>query len=183
MKILLNFCCAASLLGLLTIAASNLGIAAPFVVAGKSESGVARKIEGRPAPKSSFAAPVVFNEHARSKVVQYFDTYRSEPYGLPPACAAKVRTGRIPGGWAEQGMAAGTVVPQGEREFLTEVPVELVRVLAAQSEVKVRFYLAGASLVALDAGGKVLDVVRIPTVRLDDGREPVAAARLVAFRR
>jgi len=168
MKIFLNICSAASILGLLTIAASDLGLPVPVAVARKTEgSGV--RLTGRPAPKASFAAPVVFNAHARSKVVQYFDTYRSEPLGLPPACAARIGAGGMPAGWGNPGIASGLMIPENERSFLIELPVELTRVLAVQSEVEVRYYLAGTSLVAVDAGYKVMDFVPIPTLRPGDG--------------
>jgi len=178
MKILLNLCSAASVACLMTITASDLGITAPVAVVGKSDGGVVRKTEGRPAPKASFAAPVVFNAHARSKVVQYFDTYRSEPLGLPPGCAATGSGAGLPAGWNGPGISSGGVIPESERAFLVEVPVEMVKVLAAQSEVEVRYFLAGGSLVAVDPGWKVLDSVRIPTVRLAGERELVMVRHL-----
>lgn len=66
------------------------------------------------------------------------------------------------------------VITEGSRPALVEAPEELVRVLSAD-EGQVRYYLAGNHLVALDAGYKILDAVRIPTVRLS-GEDPVAKA-------
>lgn len=176
MKIFLNLCSAVGLACLMTITASEFGIAAAMAVVGKSEDRMARKMDGRQAPEASFAAPVVFNAHARSKVVQYFDTYRSEPFGLPPACAVRVDD-ETPAWWEDPGIALGCAIPESDRKFLMEVPVELVRVLAAQSEVEARYYLAGRSLVAVDASCKVLDTVSIPTVRMGDGRELAKTSR------
>ncbi len=177
MKLFLNLCSAASILGLLTIAASNLGISVPAAVARKTDGSVVR-VTGRPAPKASFAAPVVFNAHARSKVVQYFDTYRSEPLALPAVCAAQARVGGMPVEWGTPGIVAGMVIPESERSYLIDLPMELVRVLAVQSEVEVRYFLAGSSLVAVDSGYKVMDVVRIPMMRAGDGGN----MQLVGFR-
>ena len=160
MAIFLNLCSAASILGLLAIAGNDLGISPPVGVA-RETRGVVR-MTGRPAPKASFAAPVVFNAYARSKVVQYFDTYRSEPIGLPSGSAPMVGTVGD-AGWEGPEIISGTVIPESDRSFLLDVPVELVRVLAAQSQVVVRYYLAGNSLVAVDPGYKVMDLVRIPT--------------------
>lgn len=173
MKILLNLCCAASVAGFLAIAASDLGIPVPVGVARKTDGSVARETSHRPALKATFAAPVVFNAHAQSKVVQYFDTYRSDSLGLPPACAARTQVNEMPIAWGNAGIASGTVIPESERSFLVDVPVELVRVLAAQSEIEVRYYLAGRQLVAVDSDYKVLESVAIPTVRLRDGKELV----------
>lgn len=177
MKIFLNLCCAASAVCLLTIAASDLGITANVVVVGKSDGGVARRTDGRPAQKPSFAAPVVFNAHSRSKVVQYFDTYRNDPMGLPPGWASGI-SGK-PAGWGNLEFVSGRVIPAGERSSLIGVPVELVRVLAAQSGVDVRYFLAGSSLVAVDPAYRVLDAVRIPTVRLGGEEEIVNKSKLL----
>ncbi|MEO7100021.1 MAG: hypothetical protein ABI162_11710 [Luteolibacter sp.] len=176
MAIFLNLCSAASVLGLLAIAGSDLGISPPVGVA--RETHVVR-MTGRPAPKASFAAPVVFNAYARSKVVQYFDTYRSEPIELPSGSEPRVGIGGMPAEWEGPEIVSGRVIPESERAFLVDVPVELVRVLAAQSQVVVRYYLAGNSLVAVDPGYKVMDVVRIPTARVRDEQKLVARVKEV----
>lgn len=158
MKTFLNLCSAASLVCLFSFVARDLGISAPIVVARETESRVARKT----------STPVVFNAHDRSKVVQYFDTYQGDPFGLPPACAAGMKVGEIPASWDSTGIASGRIVPESERSLLVDAPVELARVLP-RSQVEVCYYLAGGYLVAVDPGYKILDSVRIPTVRSDVG--------------
>ena len=176
MKIFLNLCSAASLVYLVTIAAGDFGFTAAVPVVGNSDAGLPRKTVGPPATKGAFAAPVVFNAHVRSKVVQYFDTYRSAPFGLPPGCAVRVDD-QMPMGWENPGIASGRVIPDSDRAFLMGVPIELVRMLATHSKTEVRYYLAGRSLVAVDSSYKVLDTVGIPTVRMGDERELARTSR------
>jgi hypothetical protein len=159
MKTLLNLCSAASVVCLLAIAARSLQIPASVKVAGKPASHL----------RHASYDEVVFNSHARSKVVQYFDTFRADPMGLPPACAARIKSKEIPAPWENSGIAPGVVVSESERSALVEAPAELVKVLSTRSQDDVRYYLAGSNLVATTAAFKVLDSVRIPTVRLPNG--------------
>ena len=160
MKTFLNLCCAMCMVCLVSFAARDLEIWIP--------AGVAKKTEGRVSRKISSIETVAFNPHARSKVVQYFDTYRTDPLGLPPECAARVKVDEIPAAWENPGITSGMVIQENERSSLVEAPPELVRVLPAHSQEQVRYYLAGSNLVAVDSGYKILDAVRIPTVRLSN---------------
>lgn len=163
MKTLLNLCCAASLVCVIALSVGGTGSSTSHP-APASTTGL------RDASRSLKAVPGYFGSHARSKVVQYFDTYQTDPLGLPADCAADVRPGRLPADWTTGIMACGTVITEASRPALVEAPEELVRVLPAD-EAEVHYYLAGNHLVALDAGYKILDSVRIPTVRLS-GRDP-----------
>ncbi len=108
-------------------------------------------------------------------MVQYFDTYRSEPLGLPADCAARVKVGQIPVSWSNTGISAGAVIRENERSALVDAPVELVRVLPHETEV--RYFLAGGNLVAVNGNYKVLDSVRIPTIRLSGGIQSTGSAQ------
>lgn len=161
MKTILNLCSAASFACVLWFAAGNWLPLSP--------SGVARKTAGS-AGRPAHSQVVEFGSHARSKVVQYFDTYRTEPLGLPADCAARVKVGEIPAAWSNTGIRRGVMVRENERSALLEAPAELVRVLPADFQ-NVRYFLAGCNLVAVNGSYKVLDSIRIPTVRLPDGHE------------
>jgi hypothetical protein len=152
MKAIFNLCCAMTFTCMLMFAANSFQSSAAA--------------EAAPAPQSR---AVGFSSHARSKVVQYFDTYRSDPLGLPPACASKLKAKVVPAAWQTSGIARGTMVQESERSALIEAPRELVRVLPAEQPA-VRYYLAGSHLVALDPAYKVVDSIQIPTVRLADSQ-------------
>ena len=147
MKALLNVCCALGLSSLLLVGARNLeATAAPEV---------ARSITGS----------VVFDSYARTKIVQYFDTYRTDPMGLPPGWTVDLQVNEIPAAWWRSRIAAGLVVGASERTYLMAAPTELVRMMPTHSQ-SLRYYLAGCHLVALDHNYKVVDSVNIPTIRL-----------------
>ena len=40
-----------------------------------------------------------FNPEARTKVVKYFETYKGERYGLPPAWVTRFKVKEIPAAW------------------------------------------------------------------------------------
>ena len=105
-----------------------------------------------------------FNPEARTKVVTYFDTYKTNPHGLPPSWAAKVKVKEIPVTWRTSRIAPGIVVTEKERPFLMDAPPELVQVLPAPSA-GVRYYVAGSNVVAVDKTYKVVDSIQIPSVR------------------
>ncbi|MES2441018.1 MAG: hypothetical protein V4584_18280 [Verrucomicrobiota bacterium] len=157
MKAILNLCCAAS-------AACVIAFAAGFVE--PSSNAVVRKTDGN-GSRTLVNQGIGFGSHARSKVVQYFDTYRTDPLGLPAACAQQIKQREVPASWTSDEIRSGMVVKEGERPALVEAPAELVRVLPAR-QTSVRYFLAGINLVAVDDGYKVVDSVRIPTVRLSE---------------
>lgn len=165
MKAILNLCCAASFACVIAFAVADIVPSLPEGVAA-TKAGTA---EGAAAGSDATGA------HARSKVLQYFDTYRADPLGLPAECAARMRSGEIPGTWVNSAISSGTVIGGNQRTALVVVSEELVRMMPARKQA-VRYFLAGSNLVALDSGYKVVESIRIPTVRLPEEGMPVASA-------
>lgn len=159
MKAILNLCCAASFACVLLMAVSGFDLSLPASVARKTTPGASRNV---PPPATEFGS------RARTKVMQYFDTYRTDPLGLPPDCAAEINLREIPASWRTPGIVRGKVVGEGDRSALVEAPVELVRVLPALQP-KASYFLAGDYLVAVDRGYKIVDSIRIPTIHLPPG--------------
>jgi len=108
-----------------------------------------------------------FNPEARTKVVKYFDTYKSNPHGLPPEWVTRMRVKEIPSAWRTTVIAPGVVVTEKERPFLVEAPADLVSVLPAASG-GVRYYVAGGNVVAVDKEYRVVDSIRIPSIKFVD---------------
>ena len=107
-----------------------------------------------------------FNPEARTKVVKYFETYKTNPHGLPPQWVTKVKVKEIPTTWRTTRIAPGIVVTEKERPYLIDAPPELVQVLPAPSA-GVRYYVAGSNVVAVDKTYKVVDSVQIPSIKLE----------------
>jgi hypothetical protein len=105
-----------------------------------------------------------FNPESRTKVVRYFETYKTNPNGLPPEWVAKVKIKEIPAAWRTTRIAPGIVVAEKERPYLMEAPPELVQVLPAPST-GVRYYVAGSNVVAVDGSYKIVDSIQIPSVK------------------
>lgn len=121
--------------------------------------------------KTETTTTQTFNPEARTKVVTYFDTYKSNPYGLPPGWTTKVHVKEIPATWRTTRIAPGVVVTEKERAYLVDAPPELVQILPAPTT-GVRYYVAGSNVVAVDSTYKVVDSVQIPTIKYtDDGDE------------
>lgn len=113
-----------------------------------------------------------FNPEARTKVVTYFDAYKTSPHGLPPAWAAQVRVKEVPTAWRTSRIAPGVVIQEKERAYLVDAPAELVKVLPASTS-GVRYYVAGSNVVAVDSSYRIVDSIQIPTVKLTvDGAPP-----------
>jgi hypothetical protein len=110
-----------------------------------------------------------FNPEARTKVVKYFDTYKTNPHGLPPEWVTKMRVKEMPASWRTTVIAPGAVVTEKERPYLVEAPADLVSVLPP-AQGGVRYYVAGGNVVAVDKEYRVVDSIRIPTVKftMDD---------------
>lgn len=106
---------------------------------------------------------VTFNPEARTKVVQYFDTYKANPHGLPPGWVEQMRVKEIPVAWRTTRIAPGVVVTEKERPLLVEAPPALVAVLPAPAP-EVRYYLAGSNVVAVNKTYQVVDSLQIPSV-------------------
>lgn len=106
-----------------------------------------------------------FNPEARTKVVKYFDTYKTERYGLPPAYVSRVKVKEIPAAWRTTTIAPGVVITEKERPFLVEAPPELIKVLPAPTP-DVQYYMAGGNVVAVDKSYKVVDSIQVPSVKI-----------------
>lgn len=170
MKAILNLCCAASFACVIAMAVSNIEPSVPGTTAIKTSGTATDGATGSDA----------ISTHARSKVLQYFDTYRADPFGLPAECAVRMRSGEIPDAWTNSAFSSGTVIQENQRMALVEVPTELVRVLPARPQA-IRYFLAGSNLVAVDSRYKVVDSIRIPTVRLLDKQMTVASTGSLQF--
>lgn len=113
-----------------------------------------------------------FNPEVRTKVVSYFDAYKGNRHGLPPAYARKVQVKQIPTAWRTTRLAPGVVVTEAERPYLVSAPEDLVRVLPAPSS-GVRYYIAGSNVVAVDPSYKIVDSVQIPTIKYTEDDDEV----------
>lgn len=113
-----------------------------------------------------------FNPEARTKVVTYFDSYKTNPYGLPPGWTAKVHVKEIPTAWRTTRIAPGVIVSEKERSYLLDAPPELIKVLPAPTT-GVRYYVAGSNVVAVDSSYKVVDSIQIPTIKYTDANGDV----------
>jgi|GEM_PF-2094757 len=159
MKSILKTCCFATLGSILPLAAQE-----------------SKTIETTESTRSSDGAvtdttttTTTFNPEARTKVVTYFDGYKTSPNGLPPGFAAKIHVKEIPTGWRTTRIAPGVVVTQAQRSYLVDAPPELVSVLPAASS-GVRYYVAGSNVVAVDSSYKIVDSVQIPSIKYkEDG--------------
>ena len=105
-----------------------------------------------------------FNPDVQTRIVKYFDPYKSELYGLPPDLVGTVDIKRVPKGWRTTRIAPGVVVKEEERPYLIAAPPKLVAVLPRIE--KVHYYVAGGNVVAVDENYRVVDSVQIPSVKI-----------------
>ena len=125
------------------------------------ETVVREKADGR--TETTTTTTTHFTPEARTKVVKYFDSYKESPHGLPPAWASRVKVEELPETWRTSAIAPGVVITEKERPYLVEAPSDLVSLLPAGSGV--RYYVAGGNVVAIDDGYRVVESVRIPSIR------------------
>ncbi len=104
-----------------------------------------------------------FTPDSRTKAVKYFDAYKGNPHGLPPAWAAKVRVKDVPTAWRTS-IAPGIVVQETDRSYLVEAPDDLISVLPAPRS-GMRYYVAGSNIVAVDSNYRVVDSIPIPSIK------------------
>jgi hypothetical protein len=105
-----------------------------------------------------------FEPEVEKRVVKYFDTYKTERYGLPPAVVTKISVEGIPSGWRTTRIAPGVAVTEKERPHLIVAPPELVKMLpTARAETK--YYIAGSNVVAVDKSYKIVDSVHVPSIK------------------
>lgn len=105
-----------------------------------------------------------FDPDVQKRVVKYFDPYREERYGLPPALVTSVKVKEIPATWTTTRLNSGVVITEKERPYLVAAPPELIKVLPARDEV--RYYVAGGNVVAVDKQYRVVDSVQIPSIKI-----------------
>lgn len=116
--------------------------------------------------ETNVVTTTTFNPEARTKVVKYFETYKGERYGLPPAWVTRFKVKEIPAAWRTTRIAPGLVVTEKQRPYLVEAPPELVKVLPAPVSEDVRYFVAGGNVVAVDKGYRVVDSIQIPSVKI-----------------
>jgi len=109
-----------------------------------------------------------FNPEVTTRVVKYFDPYKAEMYGLPPELVSKVEIRRVPKAWRTTRIAPGVVLKTEERPYLIAAPPKLVEVLPPLETTKVRYYVAGGNVVAVDEDYRVVDSIQIPSVKIED---------------
>ena len=98
--------------------------------------------------------------------MKYFEPFKTERYGLPPAYVTRVKVKEIPAAWrTTTAIAPGVVITEKERPFLVEAPPELIKVLPAPAA-EVRYYMAGSNVVAVDKSYKVVDSIQVPSVKI-----------------
>lgn len=125
---------------------------------------VQRNADGSTTRTDTETTTTTFNPEVRTKVVTYFDAYKTNPHGLPPAWAAQVRVKEVPAAWRTSRIAPGVIVQEKERAYLVEAPADLVKFLPAPGS-GVRYYVAGSNVVAVDGAYRIVDSVQIPTVK------------------
>lgn len=107
-----------------------------------------------------------FNPEVRTRIVKYFDPYKSELYGLPPGLAGNVEIRRVPKAWRTTRIAPGVVLREEERPYLIAAPPKLVDVLPPVGDAKIRYYVAGGNVIAVDENYRVVDSIQIPSVKI-----------------
>ncbi len=162
MKMFLQVCVVVPFGSLLPLAAQNTETT--------TKSEVTRSADGS-VTHSESTTTTSLTPDARNGVVKYFDAYKNETFGLPPAWVNQFRVNEIPMAWRVSAIATGLVVPENERPYLVEAPSDLVRVLPAPSA-GIRYYVAGRNVVAVDRSYKVVDSVEIPSIRFTDNNVP-----------
>jgi len=151
----------------IAIAAVALGVILPIsaqVTETTKKTEVQQNADGSTTEKRT-TTTTTFNPEARTKVVKYFDTYKTERYGLPPAYVSRVKVKEIPAAWRTTAIAPGIVITEKERPYLVEAPPELIKVLPAPTP-DVRYYMAGGNVVAVDKTYKVVDSIQVPSVKI-----------------
>jgi hypothetical protein len=150
------------------IAAAALGFILPVsaqVTETREKTEVREHADGSTTEKHT-TTTTTFNPEVRTKVVKYFEPFKTERYGLPPAYVTRVKVKEIPAAWrTTTAIAPGVVITEKERPFLVEAPPELIKVLPAPAA-EVRYYMAGSNVVAVDKSYKVVDSIQVPSVKI-----------------
>lgn len=107
---------------------------------------------------------ITIEPEVRTRVVEYFEPYKTERFGLPPEVATKIEVKKIPEEWRTVGINRGTVIAAENRPFLVAAPPKLVEILPADPDKQYRHYIAGGNVIVVDAEYQVVDSIRIPTI-------------------
>ena len=108
-----------------------------------------------------------FKPEVRNRVVTYFDTFKTQKYGLPPGFFGIVKVEQIPATWRANRIPPGIVVAEPQREYLVAAPPELVKLLPPPDEVEVRYFVAGSNVIAVNEEYKVVDSIQIPSINIE----------------
>lgn len=120
-----------------------------------------------PGTKETTTTTTTFTPDARTKVVKYFDEFKSSPHGLPPQWASKIKVKEVPQAWKTSRIAPGMVISDKDRSYLVDAPPELVQLLPAPAG-DVTYYIAGSNVIAVDKTSyRVVDSLRIPSIKFE----------------
>lgn len=125
-----------------------------------------RNADGTTTQTDTTTTTTTFDPDSRTKVVKYFDTYKGERYGMPPAWVTNVRAKDLPAEWRTTRIAPGMVITEKNRTYLMKAPPELIKVLPTPRSEDVTYYMAGGNVVAVDKGYKVVDSIHIPSIKI-----------------
>ena len=109
-----------------------------------------------------------FAPEVQTKVVKYFDGYKTERYGLPPGVTVTVK--EMPTEWRTSRINPGVVVVEKNRSHLVAAPPELVKILPTP-RAETRYYIAGSNVVAVDKSYKIVDSIHIPSIKYEVEKE------------
>lgn len=154
-----------------TITACGLVALAGFLPLAAQTSTTTETTEVHPAPSGGVTetktTTTTFDPEIRTKVVTYFESYKSNPHGLPPGWTATVKPQSIPATWRTARLQPGLVVAEAERPYLMAAPADLVKILPSPRG-DVRYYVAGSNVVAIDGNYRVVDSIQVPTITYED---------------
>lgn len=150
------------------LSAAALGVILPLtaqVTETREKTKVKEHADGTTTEKKT-TTTTTFSPEVKTKVVKYFDTYKTERYGLPSAWVTKVKVKEIPTTWRTT-LAPGVVITEKERPLLMEAPADLISVLPP-APADVHYYVAGGNVVAVDSNYKVVESINVPTIKIVD---------------
>lgn len=107
---------------------------------------------------------VTIEPEIRTKVVQYFEPYKTERFGLPPDVVTKFEVAKLPEQWRTVGITRGSVIEAENRTLLVKAPPKLVEILPSYPDQGYNVFLAGGNVVVVDPEFRVIDSIRIPTI-------------------
>jgi hypothetical protein len=149
-----------------TLGALALGATLPLMAETTTTQETATSTNADGSKTTTETTTTTFTPEYRTKVVKYFDTYKTNPHGLPPAWASKVKVKEVPATWRAT-ISPGMVIAEKERSYLVDAPPDLVEVLPPARS-GVRYYVAGSNVVAVDSASyKVVDSISIPSIKIE----------------